>query len=173
MAIRYIEGSIFDRNTRVVVHGCNALGKFGKGFAYQIARRHPEAHDRYMAAFDETGLTTGEVVWAQGRGRLIGNMITQPSYGNDGDLHVDYDAFRSCLQTVNAAARRGVAGSEFPDGFRSVCMPLVGTDLGGGDWRILSRIIEEELTDVSPVVFYLPKDREMVLESMDRVDFRP
>jgi O-acetyl-ADP-ribose deacetylase (regulator of RNase III) len=173
MSIRYIEGSIFDRNTRVVVHGCNALGKFGKGFAYQIKRRHPEAHDAYMAAFDEFGLMPGSVVWEQGRGRLVGNMITQPSYGKDGALYVDYDAFRSCLRVVNAAACSGVAGSEFPDGFRSVCMPLVGTDLGGGDWRILSQIVEEELTDVSPVVFYLPKDRDMVLESMGRVDFRP
>lgn len=172
MPIRYIEGSIFDRNTRVVVHGCNAMGAFGKGFAYQVQKRHPEAHARYLEAFDDGALEPGAVVWAQCRGRLIGNMVTQPAYGYDGGQYVDYDAFRACMRAVNAAAAGGVAGSEFPAGFRSVCMPLVGTDLGGGDWGILSSIVEEELTDVAPVVFYLPKDRRMVLESIDRVDFR-
>lgn len=175
MPIRYIEGSIFDRDTRVVVHGCNAMGKFGKGFAYQIKKRHPEAHDEYMAAFRETGLAAGSVIWVQSSGRLIGNLITQPTYGNDGAQHIDYEAFRSCLRAVNSAAREGVGGSEFPNGFKSVCMPLVGSDLGGGDWGILSGIVEEELVDVSPVVFYLPKDRQKVLaaESMRQVDIRP
>lgn len=173
MSIRYIEGSIFDRNTRVVVHGCNAQGKFAKGFAEEVRRRHPEAYERYISTFEADGLEPGSVMWSQARGRLVGNMITQRYYGKDGARYVDYDAFRSCMRHVNEAARDGVRSSEFPDGFRSVCMPLVGTGLAGGDWSILSRIVEEELVDVAPVVFYLPKDRNIVLESIDRVDFRP
>jgi hypothetical protein len=39
---------------------------------------------------------------------------------------------------------------------------MIGSDLGGGDWKVISEIIDEEFTDVEAIVHYLPKDRAKV-----------
>jgi O-acetyl-ADP-ribose deacetylase (regulator of RNase III) len=158
----YSEGDIFAVDSDVIIHGCNARGKFGKGFAYAVREIHPEAFEAYESAHLTTGLIPGSIVWAQSGRRLIGNCITQPTYANDGKQHISYEALRTCLATVNAAAVAGVPGTAAEHGFRKVWMPMIGADLGGGDWALIARIIDEELTDVEPVVHYLRKDRHRV-----------
>lgn len=158
----YSEGDIFATNADVIIHGCNARGKFGKGFAYAVREIHPEAFRAYEEAHLTTGLIPGSVVWAQSGKRLIGNCITQPTYADDGNQHISYEALRTCLATVNAAATSGVPGTAVADGFRKVWLPMIGADLGGGDWNVIARIIDEELTDVEAVVHYLRKDRKRI-----------
>lgn len=163
----YAEGNIFTNECDIIIHGCNMLGKFGKGFAKEIADRHPEAKEAYVNAFETTGLVLGSVIWANSRKRLIANCITQPTYGNDGERHISYDALRTALAQINAAATLGVPGTAFEDGFRKVWMPMIGADLGGGDWMIISDIIDQEMTDLIPVVHYLPKDRKRILRHLN------
>jgi len=158
----YAEGDIFRSGAEVIIHGCNARGKFGRGFAEALKRQHPEAHRAYIDAHEKTGLILGSVIWVQCGPRLVGHCITQPTYGRDGALHISYDALRSCLETVNSAARHGVPGTLAAAGFKRVWMPMIGADLGGGDWSTISRIIDEELRDVTAVVHYLPKDRSRI-----------
>lgn len=158
----YSEGDIFATAADVIIHGCNARGKFGKGFAYAVREIHPEAFRAYEEAHLTTGLIPGSVVWAQAGRRIIGNCITQPTYANDGKQHISYEALRACLATVNTAARIGVPGTSAAGGFRKVWLPMIGADLGGGDWTVIARIIDEELTDVEAVVHYLPKDRKRI-----------
>lgn len=158
----YSEGDIFAASSDVIIHGCNARGKYGKGFAYAVREVHPEAFRAYEEAHQTTGLIPGSVIWAQAGRRVIGNCITQPTYANDGNQHISYDALRACLATVNAAAKIGVPGTSAADGFRKVWLPMIGADLGGGDWAVIARIIDEELTDVEPVVHYLRKDRHRI-----------
>jgi O-acetyl-ADP-ribose deacetylase (regulator of RNase III) len=158
----YSEGDIFAADSDVIIHGCNAKGKFGKGFAYVLRQAHPEAHKAYEDAHRRTGLIPGSVIWAQAGRRLIGNCITQPTYANDGKQHISYEALRACLATVNAAAVAGVPGTAAASGFRKVWLPMIGADLGGGDWNVIARIIDEELTEVEAVVHYLRKDRHRI-----------
>jgi Predicted phosphatase homologous to the C-terminal domain of histone macroH2A1 len=159
----YCEGDIFTSKAQVIIHGCNTRGKFGKGFAFAIRQHHPEAHQAYEDAYRTTGLMLGSIVWAQSGTRVVGNCITQPTYGNDGKLHLSYDALRECLASVNRAGVDGVPGTSVANGFSKVWLPMIGADLGGGDWEKISRIIDDEMTDVEAIVHYLPKDRNKVL----------
>ena len=43
----------------------------------------------------------------------------------------------------------------FNAGIYEIGLPLIGAGLGGGNWNIISSIIEEELTKIKPIVFTL------------------
>lgn len=156
MKLKYIEGDLFNSNPRVILHGCNIRGAFGSGFAGVIKNKFPEAANAYYSAYKKNTLFLGSVLWVETNGVLIGNCMTQPTYGRDGNRHIDYDAFKSCMKQVNEIAKEGIPDSDFEDGFSEVSMPMIGADLGGGDWNILGKIISDNLTDVNPTIFVLP-----------------
>jgi len=156
--ILYVEGDLFSAREDVVAHGCNAMGRFGSGFAGQVAERMPWARDAYMAAHAGGRVRPGAVIWARDGGRAVANCITQRTYGRSG-LHVDYRALRECMRRVNAAGRDGSDTGGPPQGFARIAMPTLGIGLGGGEWGRVSEIIEGEMTDVLPVVYYLRKSR--------------
>lgn len=156
MGLEYIEGDLLAAPEAVILHGCNALGAFGSGFAGIVRKKHPEAYEAYMDSHRNGGLVLGAVIWAACEGAVIGNCITQPTYGRDGRRHISYEALRACMRQVNLAASCGLPGTQFESGFGRVAMPLIGADLGGGDWNVISRIVAEELKDVSVAVYVLP-----------------
>lgn len=164
MALRYIEGNLLAGEDRLILHGCNALGAFGSGFAGVLKKEHPAAYDAYMDAHREGRLILGSVIWAESAGTAIGNCITQPTYGRDGKRHVSYEALRSCMRQVRFAADMGIPGTDFEEGFSRVAMPLIGADLGGGDWSVISRIVDEELAGLEAVVYVLPGRRPSAAE---------
>lgn len=149
MTIEYVRGDLLESGEAVIAHGCNALGAFGSGFALAIRGKIPAAYVAYERAHRSGGLKLGTVVWAEHDSGLVANCITQPTFGRRG-LHLDYDALRSCMRIINEASRAG------PRRFDRIAMPLIGADRGGGDWDLISGIIEQELVDVQPIVYILP-----------------
>lgn len=164
MAIRYVEGNLITAPERIIVHGCNALGAFASGFADVVRKAHPAAYRAYMSAHEGGRLLLGSVIWAESGGTVVGNCITQPTYGRDGRRHVSYDAVRSCMRQVQIAAETGIPGTAFEDGFSRVAMPLIGANLGGGDWSVISSAIAEELDGLDAVVYVLPGRRPSAAE---------
>lgn len=156
MPIEYVRGDLVAAaDETVIAHGCNALGKFGSGFAGALNLAIPEARRAYLEGHARGMARLGAVIWARSRGRFIANCITQPTFGRSG-LHLDYDALRACMRTLNATGRDGDASIGLPNGYRRIAMPLIGSDRGGGDWARISAVIEAEMVDVSPIVYHLP-----------------
>jgi len=140
-------GNFLDGGIPVVAHGCNARGATGAGAARAVRDRHPGAHSAYRQRFESGGLRLGEVVWADLPVVAVANMVTQDRYGRDGARHVDHDAVSACVRGLDRRARA--------KGWRGIAMTPVGASLGGGDWGILSAIVEREATAFVPVVFTL------------------
>jgi len=154
MRIEYVEGDLIASGESLLAHGCNARGAFGSGFAGALRSRMPAAYDAYMDAHASGRLDLGSIVWARQGGTIVANCITQPTYGRTG-THLDYGALRACMKSLNAAARDGIPGVGLPAGRPRVAMPTIGADRGGGDWVRIAAIIEDEITDALPVVYYL------------------
>lgn len=109
-----------------IVHGCNAQGVMGSGFAKLVRDKYPVAYQTYMNQAD-TGYILGEVIPAIVEPRLvIVNAITQEFYGTD-RVHVDYDAVAQALEGVKHLAETGMIESN------DVHFPLIGGGLAGGD----------------------------------------
>lgn len=156
MQIEYVKGDLFSTNIKTIVHGCNAQGVMGSGVAKIIKERYPKAYQRYRNEYEQFHrLQLGHVIPVPCGDRIndphnykiIVNAITQDFYGRDGSRYVSYDAVAECMSTIN----------KFFEvyGIDEVAMPQIGAGLGGGDWNVLSAIIESELKNVRPVVYIL------------------
>lgn len=125
----------------VIVHGCNAQGKMRSGFAKELRQRYPGAYDAYMEQHNNGGLKLGAVVYYDtDDDMLIANAITQEFFGYDGAKYVSYDAIHtsfSVMNTVLTTLNRPVY----------LHFPKIGADLGGGNWNVIEKIIDETVTN--------------------------
>lgn len=149
MKIKYINGDLFNTQLKVIMHGCNARGGFNSGVAGEIRKQYPKAYEVYKEAHNNGLLELGRIFYAVDNGKLIINAITQKNYGRDKNIvYCDYRAIEEVMFRCNE-----FCNNIYP--FDNVAMPMIGAGLANGDWDIISKIIEKELTDVRPVVYYL------------------
>ena len=123
-----------------IVHGCNAQGVMGSGFAALIRNKYPVAYQAYMKQAD-TGYILGEVIPIIVEPNIeIIHAITQEFYGTD-RVHVDYDAVRQAMKgTLHLATILLIESTD-------VHMPLIGGGLAGGDQSKLISIMDEIFGD--------------------------
>jgi O-acetyl-ADP-ribose deacetylase (regulator of RNase III) len=148
MKIIYRLGNLLDHSGRFISHGTNAQGVMGSGVAKSIRALYPRCYDVYREAYDNAGLHLGQVVVADCGRFVFLNGVTQEFYGGDGKVYVDYDAMQAVMRTCNTLLK---LESPTPE----LAMPLIGAGLAGGDWAIISQIIEEESTGFQPVVYMI------------------
>jgi len=117
----------------VIVHGCNCFCKMGAGLAKQIRANFPEAYkvDQQTKRGDYDKLGTCSV--ADCGCVVVVNAYTQFGYASYG-RSVDYDAIRSCMKWIVKT---------YLD--KKIGLPKIGAGLGGGDWNIIKKILEEEM----------------------------
>lgn len=146
--IKYITGDILDSDETVVAHGVNCRGGFGSGFAGQIAQRYVNTKTKYFEKYANEGWMLGDIQETKDRwdGRIIVNCATQTNYGTvyDGP-YVSYEAIRRVVQRLIVL---------YPKGF---AMPKIGCGLAGGNWDIVSKIIEQESGSIEIRVYELDK----------------
>lgn len=125
----------------IIVHGCNAQGRMATGFAKELRARFPGAYDEYMNKHNASGLTTGDNIYYvdDTENVIICNSITQSRYGYDGKKYVSYDGIDTCFDKLNEFVQK--LGNNV-----HVHFPLIGADLGGGNWNVIKEIIEGRLT---------------------------
>lgn len=128
--MKYIKGNLLTSNLPFIAHGCNAMGKMGAGVAKQIAHTYPYAYKAYINA----KLYVGDVIFAYGNYNepVIANCITQKYYGTY-QRQVNYTAIESCFKILK----------EYMDkhNIHELGIPKIGAGLGGGDWVVISNII--------------------------------
>ena len=120
-----------------IVHGCNCQCAMGKGIALSIKNQFPEAYEADLRTpKGDRGklgtISTADVVRGAARFTVV-NAYTQFHYRGDRVL-ADYDAIRSAFAEI----KRRFAG-------RRTGYPRIGAGLAGGDWAVISKIIDEEL----------------------------
>ncbi len=120
----------------VIVHGCNCFCAMGGGIAAQIARKWPDVYkeDYLTEEGDESKLGTytyANVFREDGTSFCVCNVYTQYYPGRD----VCYEAIREAFRRV----RKDLLG------LVRIGYPKIGAGIAGGDWDVISAIIDEEL----------------------------
>ena len=156
MKIKYVKGDLLEAPERCILHGCNAQGVMGSGVAKLIRAKWPSAYLAYKASEQYDGMRLGVITYAhQDDGKLIFNGITQEFYGRvPNHCYVSYWAVKEVMQDMNFLAKSLDEYFE-KQGVPSIAMPMIGAGLGGGNWEIISKIIEEESIIFQPVVYHL------------------
>ena len=140
--------------SKIVVHVCNDIGAWGRGFVVALSRRWPEPERLYRAWHrGETNqpFALGQVQMVKvGQDTWVANLIGQRDIrASGGPAPIRYEAVREGLRRVSAEARKLDA---------SIHMPRIGCGLAGGRWEEIGPIVEQELTTqgIAVTVYDLP-----------------
>ena len=129
-------GNMLNVEHGILVHGCNAQGVMGSGIALAVKTKYPAAFDAYRAACAslKPEERLGKSVFVNVSDYIyVANCITQFDFGKDGRKYVNYQAIQQCFTDVAAKAKKD---------HLDVHYPLIGAGLGGGDWAVISNIID-------------------------------
>lgn len=144
--IRYMDGDATApeaTGNKIIVHVCNDVGGWGKGFVLALSKRWPEPEAEYRRWFAQAGsllLELGRVQFVNVEPDIwVANLIGQRDIRPRGGVPpVRYEAIRQGLEAVRDFAR---------DKNASIHMPRIGSGLAGGEWEEIGQIVREELAD--------------------------
>jgi len=123
----------------VIIHGCNCQCTMGAGIAKSIKKAFPAAYKADVATErgdrDKLGsYSSAEVMVAEEQSLIVVNAYTQFDFRRRKTPNVDYDAIRAVFRAIK---------TDFPN--KRIGYPAIGAGLAGGDWEVISGIIDEEL----------------------------
>ena len=150
--ITYIKGDATvpqAKGIKLIVHICNNIGGWGKGFVVAISKRWPEPEKSYRAWHRNRAKNDFELGAIQliqvSNDKYIGNMIAQQGIktGSKG-VPIRYESVKECLIKIAIEAKELEA---------SIHMPRIGCGLAGGKWNRIEPIIQETLLEQNVDVY--------------------
>lgn len=145
----------------VIVHGCNCRGEMGAGIALQIKKNFPA-----VAEADKPGATPGTIVGVElDSGLTVVNAYTQIHWGRANKKHKalspinNYeeeiaDSKENRYEFIRFSAK--AIKEKYPN--KRIGFPLIGCGLAGGDWDIVSKILEEEMAGCDATIVHFKKN---------------
>jgi O-acetyl-ADP-ribose deacetylase (regulator of RNase III) len=132
----YKKGDVLSSDEAIVVHGCNCKKAMGAGIAKQVRERCPNAYkaDQETLWGDKTKLGTYTYGELEENGMLVVNAYTQYDYSRTRQC-VDYEALERAISSICEEFSEDYVGN-------AIAMPKIGCGLGGGDWKVVSEILE-------------------------------
>jgi O-acetyl-ADP-ribose deacetylase (regulator of RNase III) len=143
-SINYIKGDATNpigNDKKLIVHICNDIGGWGKGFVLAISKKWKKPEQQYREWFkSQDKFELGEVQFVGIDSELsIANMIGQHNITRlKGQIPIRYEAVEKCLSKVADFSKQ----NDY-----SVHMPRIGCGLAGGNWNTIEQIIQKKLID--------------------------
>ncbi len=152
--MKIIPKDILTVDPGIIVQQVNCQGKMGSGLAKSIRNEWTcvfEEYKRFCSLLRPEALL-GQVQRVPVFDHIhVFNLFGQLNYGRDGKRYTSYAAWERALPQL-AFQIKHYKLSKFP-----VYFPYkIGCDLGGGDWRIISAMIEEYFPNAT--ICRLPKE---------------
>lgn len=141
---------------KIIAHVVNdGAPHWGAGFARAVAKRWPKVQDDFIAWTEEdrSHLRLGQTREFPIEADLsIFHMVAQRGYGKSTKPLIRYQHLESCLRALSALAKERSL---------SVHMPRIGCGQAGGNWEVVSEMIDDILCreGVSVTVYDLPSER--------------
>jgi O-acetyl-ADP-ribose deacetylase (regulator of RNase III) len=135
---------------KIIVHVCNDIGKWGKGFVLAISKRWIEPELKYKLWHQSGSMRLGMIQPVKVDNEIIViNMVAQHGIKKHGNRHpIRYDALEFCLEKVDVFAKMNYPGA-------TIHMPKIGAGLAGGEWSVIEQIIQKTLREHKVYVYAL------------------
>jgi O-acetyl-ADP-ribose deacetylase (regulator of RNase III) len=143
--VKYIIGDATNPigiGNKILVHICNDVGAWGKGFVQAISRKWDKPEIEYRNWYKkQTDFELGNVQFVQVEEDLVvANLIGQRDIKRKGIISseppIRYNSVKLGLEKI---AKKAI------DLNASIHMPRIGCGLAGGDWNKIEAIINETL----------------------------
>lgn len=142
--IKYIIGDAtypVGEGEKIIVHVCNDVGGWGRGFVLSLSKHWKEPEKIYR---EQKNYVLGKIQMIRVEKDIcVVNMIAQhdvkPTKDSNGSIvpPIRYDALKACLMIINAIAVKTEA---------TIHAPRFGADLAGEKWDKIEQIIKETIT---------------------------
>ena len=147
----YKKGNLLESNCDIICHQVNCQRVMGSGIAKQISDRWSDVYDDYCFNIDrmyngdfasKSSDLLGMITWTElENGRYIMNFFSQDKFLPRGVCHTDYSAFTNCCRTL----KKFITEYNLDKSNTIIGFPYkIGCGLAGGDWDVVSEIIERE-----------------------------
>ena len=121
----------------------------GAGIALAIKQQYPKAWLTYRKEYEENGLSVGNCQFVDINANVtVVNALTQERMGrNKAEVYVSYDGIAMCFIRIAKFIEQKKV--ELKEQYPEHCIiinldfPMIGAGLGGGDWAIISKIIDD------------------------------
>ncbi|UUZ81494.1 macro domain-containing protein [Paenibacillus sp. P26] len=149
MPVHMIHGDLMQATESIIGHQVNCQSVMGSGVAKQIRSRFPVVYTEYLRfCRDHPNNLLGRCQLVRidpGTEKYVANLFGQLYYGFDGKKYTNDDALRNALSELYAFAK----SNQY-----SVALPYkIGCDRGGGDWDMVSKMIDGIFTDVDVTLY--------------------
>lgn len=142
-----MSGNVLETPIEIIAHQVNCMGSFGSGLAKQIKEKHPYVYKRYRAVvvlfrckgMDRRLLGQGQMVCDEDSGHTFLNIFGQYRWSCS-TRQTDYDALKAGFN--NAIMKYRLAKNAY-DKLQIAVPYKIGCGCGGGDWNIVSEILEQ------------------------------
>lgn len=146
--IKYIKGDLLEAKQEYIVHQVNCQGVMGSGVAKAIKDKYPEVFRHYKRLVKDKQISNKDLLGivqfvAVSSDKEIVNLFSQDHYLPRTTKHTNYDAMTKGFETIKELVAEDLA------------MPKIGCGLGGGDWKIVSAIIESVFDDRDVYIYEL------------------
>lgn len=132
------KGSILDIKSGIIVQQVNNKRRMGAGLARQIAKKWPVVRENYIKTCPHLGNV--EVIQVESE-IYVANLYSQIGYGRDGK-YTSYKYFAHALSVLETHLH-----ALWLNSFQVYFPARIGCGLGGGDWHVISALIEEQFPD--------------------------
>lgn len=127
---------------KIIVHVCNDIGKWGKGFVMAISKRWRQPEEKYRQWFkSNSNFNLGEVQFVKvEEGLWVVNLIGQHKtiIDENGNAPIRYESILMGLEKIKQFAI---------DKNATVHMPRIGCGLAGGTWDKIKPLIDKTLLE--------------------------
>jgi O-acetyl-ADP-ribose deacetylase (regulator of RNase III) len=151
--IIYIKGDATNPvaiGNKIIVHICNDIGGWGKGFVMALSKKWKAPEKQYRDWFaSKDNFSLGQVQFVRVEEDLwVANVIGQHKINKDenGNAPIRYEAIKEALFKVTSFAIQNEA---------TIHMPRIGCGLAGGKWEVIEPIIQETISkkDIEVIVY--------------------
>ena len=152
--VKIINVDLLDTDVQNIAHQVNCQGAMRSGVAKQIRERFPIVYSAYKdicnISIKSTDLLgTVHTVVSIEHHKIIHNLFAQDRFGYNGQQYTCYKALQSCFD--NLLKHNLDNGIAMPYG--------IGCGLGGGDWDIVFKMIEDTFSDIDVFLYKLKNDQ--------------
>ena len=132
----------------LIAHQVNCRGKMAAGLAGKISKKWPVVKRDYLKVCDQSSgdahLLGFSLISKISHGLYVASIFGQLNYGRaNGVCYTNYAALIEGLKSAHGDAGKLMA-KPLP-----MYVPYgIGCGLGGGDWMVISSLLEQELPDV-------------------------
>lgn len=158
LELEYKKGDVLNFDTdkpTVIIHIVNNMGGWGAGFVIALSNKWEEPEQAYLESEHNLG-DVGFVKIPQ-TNVVVANMCAQILGYVNGKPPIRYEALEECLNKVGEfITKENVFNGD--KGNYVIRCPKIGAGLAGGDWNIISKMLQDILVEkfgINTTVFEL------------------